>query len=87
MHLKVNWRRLHIFFYQSLSELLAWRHNRIIFLVRVSWYLLLIKVLKLTRKVLGVLSWHLNSVQVLVWDNSTVFIVLSKLEATKCVSV
>ena len=87
MHLKVNWRRLHVLLDQFLSELLAWGHNRVIFHVHVSWYLFFIEVRKIRREVLGLLPWHLDAVQVLVWDNSTVFIVLSELEATECVSV
>ena len=87
MHLKINWRRLHVLFDQFLSKLLARGHNRIIFHVHVSWYFFFIEVRKIRRGVLGLLPWHLDAVQVRVWDNSTVLIVLSELEATECVSV
>ena len=87
VHLKVDWCRLHVLFDQFLSELLAWRHNRVIFHVHVSWYFFFKEVRKLRREVLGLLPWHLDAVQVRVWDNSSVFIVLSELEATECVSV
>ena len=62
VHLKVNWRRLHVFLDQFLCELLARRHNRVIFQVNMSWYFFLIEVRELPREELRLLSWHLSTI-------------------------